>query len=730
MSEMKPQSNRLYDVLVVGGGPGGTAAAFRARELGLEALVIDADDLMKRIRDYSKDKLILPSFGGGDKMCFPAGGEMIETLRFAAIDKDEMCRTWKDLYERFRVPHMVGVELTGLDRRKDGIFSAKTWDHTERTEGKWYARHVVLALGCGVPRRLDVSGKLDSIAYRLDDPRHYLGRPICVIGGGTSAAEAVIALSNAKRRDDDPCAVFWSYRGKRLPRVSKALADAFFEAYLGNGNITYLPLSEPLAVVTGDDQREYLAIRHDRKEIAGRPREAALIEVPVEDCIACIGQDIPENFLASLGIPMVIGGKRNRKRMAVSPCLETKQPGVFIVGDLLSPAYLQTETFEGDPAGFEEVKHRGNIKAALRDGVLVAQVIAQKNAGTTEIDTRVQDGPPDSPEQKTEPVAQIAPVTREPYLTRVLAGGVMENEYALEGGTTTIGREGTDLAFAEDQAMAPHHASVLKKTDGYYLADHDSPGGVFVRLPPSSFVPIEPGSLIRIGRQFLHFVGSDGQYSFTHYRGDGRKGKSHRVASKPMIIGRDADVVLDPNDHALSRRHLAAVVRDGKLQLEDIGANGSFRRINGQEKLALGDIFQVGQQLFFFTDGTGTAPEPRHNPETPAEQPIEPVAVDEQPKGDGPSVTFAGTGKTVPVRPGQTLCEVAESCGIALTADCHAGICGSDPIKIVSGAENLVAPPGEQESDTLEDLCELEPGPHRLACMTQIKGPVTVEIIV
>ena len=85
----------ILDVLIVGGGPAGTAAAFRAKELGLAALVIDYDDLMKRIRDYAKDKFILPHFGGGDKMKFPKGGDFVARLHFSAIDKDDMCAAWK-----------------------------------------------------------------------------------------------------------------------------------------------------------------------------------------------------------------------------------------------------------------------------------------------------------------------------------------------------------------------------------------------------------------------------------------------------------------------------------------------------------------------------------------------------------------------------------------------------------------------------------------------------------
>ena len=95
------------DMLVVGGGPAGTAAAFRAKELGREPLVVDYDDLMKRIRDYSKDKLILPDFGGGDRLCFPKGGDLVADLRFPPIDKDEMCAGWKARYADHGVRHEV-----------------------------------------------------------------------------------------------------------------------------------------------------------------------------------------------------------------------------------------------------------------------------------------------------------------------------------------------------------------------------------------------------------------------------------------------------------------------------------------------------------------------------------------------------------------------------------------------------------------------------------------------
>src|SRR5919106_2639878 len=85
----------ILDAVIAGGGPFGTALAFRLKELGRSALVIDYDDLMKRIRDYAKDKQILPDYGGGDRMQFPKGGNLIARLHFDPIDKDRMCVEWK-----------------------------------------------------------------------------------------------------------------------------------------------------------------------------------------------------------------------------------------------------------------------------------------------------------------------------------------------------------------------------------------------------------------------------------------------------------------------------------------------------------------------------------------------------------------------------------------------------------------------------------------------------------
>ncbi|MGH8015744.1 MAG: FAD-dependent oxidoreductase, partial [Candidatus Zixiibacteriota bacterium] len=376
----------VLDVLFVGGGPAGTAAAFHAKELGLKALVIDFDDILKRIRDYAKDKQILPGFGGGDKMKFPAGGSLVQNLHFEPIDKDDMQLAWKKFYVDNSIPAKIKVELTGLEKGNDSVWNAKIYNHNLKKDEIIKTRHIVLAMGGGEPRRFDIPGNTEGIQYRLNDASSYVRGPVCIIGGGTSAAEAVIAISNVKKEGSDHCEVYWSYRGTTMPAVSKALAEVFFDVHMNNGNIKYLPNSDAVAIVTAEDKNEYLSVRVDRRQVDGRPSETTHVEFLKENCIACIGQDLPERILGTMGISMAVGGPSDKKRMVVTRQLETQQNNVYMIGDLLSQAYFETDDFNSDPKGFAEIKHRGNIKSALRDGVYVAKVIANRLAGKPDTD--------------------------------------------------------------------------------------------------------------------------------------------------------------------------------------------------------------------------------------------------------------------------------------------------------------------------------------------------------
>jgi thioredoxin reductase/pSer/pThr/pTyr-binding forkhead associated (FHA) protein len=749
----------VIDLLVVGGGPAGVAAALRAQELGLTTLILEADDLMRRIRDYSKDKLILPGFGGADRMAFPEAGDWIGRLPFEPIDKDDLVAGWKNVCREAGIRSLSGVEMTSLADAPEGLFQVQVYDHRNRREDSFTARHVALAIGRGVPRRFDIPGDTESIPRRLEDPTDYVGAPSCVIGGGTSAAEAVIAISQAKDAAGDPTPVIWSYRGDRLPRVSRVLAESFFEAYAGNGNIRYQPLSEPLMVVTGDDRKPHLAVRVDRRRIPGRPIESMLMEFPTEHCVACVGEDVPETFLASLGIAMSLGGQRGSKRMVVNRLLESRRPRVYLLGDILSQAYLEADDFEADSGTYREVRHRGNIKSALHDGVRVAEAVKQRLDGVADADIVLPEveviEPPPRPTSTT-PTVAVRPASNElrsqappqatptptgtrsgkdAWLVQLMPGGIDGDEFPLhKGKVVSLGRGGCDLSFPEDPLLGERHATITFDGESAVLQDGGSENGLFLYVPSRRKLELRPGDLLRAGRQFLLIDNDDQGFVIIHYRADGSMAGRHRLDRGTLVLGRRADVTLDPDDGALSRRHLALKVDGERLLVKDLlSANGTFLRIVGERRLKHGDRFLAGHQLFAFSTlrdavfDRGPAP---HTTSRSVDISLPATAGSASPGvAGGPSITFQPSGKVCPVAAGQTILEVAEAHGVALAAECRAGICGSDPVRIVSGHEHLDAAPRDGEIETLEDLCGLKAGPCRLACMARVKGPVVVEIL-
>ena len=554
-----------------------------------------------------------------------------------------------------------------------------------------------------------------------------------------------------------------------MPRVSKALSEVFFDAYVGNGNIRYHPGSEPVAIVTAPDKNEYLSVRVDRRSLDGRPHETLHLEFQKTFCIACIGEDLPEALLQSMGISLFTGGPKAKKRVTVTPLLESQQENVYLIGDILSQVYLEADDFSADPATFREIKHRGNVKSALRDGVFIAEVIRQKLDGKTKIHVELE-FEVDETRELTDAPARVATVVESggppkesipeerkedeqaAVLVKMTPAGIDEDEFKLSyGKTLTIGKKDVDLVFTNDDSLEDHHASIESRSDGIYLRDEGSTTGTFLQLSPGSSIQLSDGDLIRLGQQFVVFSISDEKVFFTHYDAHGKTVSNHELASdSTVVLGRQApDITLDPDDLVLSRRHLSLTVRDSGLFAKDLKSlNHSYLRVTGERELGQDDVFRVGQQLFRLSL---SAEQPRKTttfilkppildslpdpiPETipdatpGAETPVEKPDVATAPA----SVTFKALGQLEEIGKSETICDLAESKGITLNAECHAGICGSDPIRIISGAEFLNSV-GDEEADTLDDICDLEAGNDsgkcRLACMTRVSGPVVIEIV-
>ena len=735
----------LLDVLVVGGGPAGTAVAFRAKELELSARVIELDDILKRIRDYEQAKPIKPDFGAGKQMGFPKGGHLIERLHFFTdIRGADLCAAWKALYRRHGVPAQVGVELVGMEPHEGGSWRALVRNHRTNQDDTLHAKHVVLALGAGMPRRIDVPGDVRAIGNQLADAQRYVGAPACVIGGGVSAVEAVIAISEAKAAARDATAVYWSYRGQSMPKLPQALDASMTRAISVIRNVRLLLGSEAQEVAEIDG-RPVLRLRIDPGAYGSPPvtedwpivgpsryRSSSestgewrpCMEFEAARVIACIGQEIDWKLMNDIGIFHVIGGAQVRKAIPLNALFECRHPNVYVIGDTLNPSYLECDDFDGDVSEFRKVVHRGNIKAALIDGVKVADVIAQRLVGKAEIHIDLEFVGAASL------VSPSSASVKSATLTRLLDGAVEAEQFVLHTDrVTTIGRRGSDICFADDARLVDRHAAIVPHQDGYRLRDDSSRNGVFLHLAEGRERVVAPGTVARLGRQWLVIGSKRNPRILAHHDARGRLIKQYQLSEGPQVIGRDApDITLAADDGSLSRRHASVVVVGPGVFVRDLNSvNGTYLKIEGSCVLAEGDVLHIGSQTLRFQF---LVEEKRFETRTIHTSSVSRPAVSGAVATDTAqtTVTFSNRGVSCPFRTGQTICEVAEANGVEISADCHAGICGSDPVRIVSRGAHLNPMSGEERA-TLEDLCAVDPETHRLACMARPTGPLVVEIL-
>jgi ferredoxin len=448
---------------------------------------------------------------------------------------------------------------------------------------------------------------------------------------------------------------------------------------------------------------------------------------------------------------MVPAGPQNKKMCVVSPLLETQQRNVYLIGDLLSQVYLETDDFEGPPESFRQVKHRGNIKSSLRDGVFVAEVIRQRLDGRAQVHVVIREAPPSAPPADALTVARLGldPVTAEAaagpavgdrpidqtaVLVSITPTGIDAEHYALRTtGATSIGRAACDISFEHDTALTDTHASVSHRNGTYFLRDDGSRSGTYLRLRPDLPLLVSSGGLLRVGRQIL-VVGYEGRgFYLDQYDAKGRHIRRHALTATPTVFGRrggptQPDVSLDDEDLTLSRFHLSATIHGDAILIQDFGSrNGTYFKIDAEHPLDHNDIFRVGGQFLQIRlredlpEKTGSFPVPV------GASPPEPVPAPPLTRSMAqPHITFADQGIRGAVDPSETILEWADARNVALDNECWIGMCGCDAIRVIEGAQFLNEVT-DKESKTLTRK-GLEPGPFRLACMARCSGPVVVEV--
>src|SRR5229473_3325382 len=197
------RSSDVFDVLIVGAGPAGISASLRAIEKTLNYITVDESEIGGTVAKYPRQKLVMTS-----PVEFPMYGKFKKT----ELSKEDLLSFWNKVLQRVDFKFRKGEKVQDIKKEADGIFTIAT------TKNQYRSRAVVLALGrTGSPRKLGVKGEeLPKVMYRLIEADHYINKKILVVGGGDSAVEAAMGLSQQTGNT-----VTLSYRQDRFARIKE-----------------------------------------------------------------------------------------------------------------------------------------------------------------------------------------------------------------------------------------------------------------------------------------------------------------------------------------------------------------------------------------------------------------------------------------------------------------------------------------------------------------------------
>jgi len=190
----------VYDVLVVGAGPAGISAALAALKNKLKYVTIEQDDIGGTVLSYPRNKIVMTS---------PVDLPMYGKVKLTETTKEALLELWTSVIKKTGLKINTFEKMTGMTQ-ENGFFKVTT------TKGEYLTKTVVLAIGRrGTPRKLGVPGEnIPKVYYRLLEPEQHQNQDLLVVGGGDSAIEAAIALTDQPKNR-----VILSYRGESFSRI-------------------------------------------------------------------------------------------------------------------------------------------------------------------------------------------------------------------------------------------------------------------------------------------------------------------------------------------------------------------------------------------------------------------------------------------------------------------------------------------------------------------------------
>ncbi|MES1038426.1 YpdA family putative bacillithiol disulfide reductase [Peribacillus simplex] len=290
----------VEEVIIIGGGPCGLAAAIALKEVGIQSLIIEKGNVVDSIYRYPTHQTF---FSSSEKLEIGDVAFIIENRKPV---RNQALAYYREVVRRKELRINKFEKVEKVEKREDGKFLVKT------SKSDYTALHVIVSTGYyDHPNYMCIPGEqLPKVFHYFKEGHPYFNSDVAVIGGKNSSVDAALELVKSGAR------VSVLYRGSDYSPSIKPWVLPEFESLVSNGTIK-MEFNANVDRITEDSV--IYRVGDEEKVIKN------------DFVFAMTGYHPDHSFLASMGITI---DKETGRPAYNEETMETNVKGVYIAGVL------------------------------------------------------------------------------------------------------------------------------------------------------------------------------------------------------------------------------------------------------------------------------------------------------------------------------------------------------------------------------------------------------------
>ena len=326
----------IYDLVIVGAGPAGLAAAIAAKRAGLNFRILEKGALVNSIFRFPSQMVF---FTTPDLLEI---GDLPFVTPHGKPTRDETLRYYRRVVEAFDLEIDYGVTVTEIKTgAADEPFSIDT-EHEHEGQMIFLAQTVIVASGCyDHPNQLSIPGEeLPHVSHYFTESHGFFQKHVVIVGGKNSAAAAALELYRSgasvtlvhRRAELGSSIKYWV-----KPDIENRIKEGSIKAYFETNVIEIRPHA---MVIEKNGER---------------------MNIPADGVFLLTGYLADLDFLKRCGIVV----RSNNVPEHDAESFETNVPGLYLAGAVVAGAnrgevFIENGRFHGQVVVGHIVKQLGN----------------------------------------------------------------------------------------------------------------------------------------------------------------------------------------------------------------------------------------------------------------------------------------------------------------------------------------------------------------------------------